>query len=132
MDSEVPETPGGKSAQESARVMGIGHYRRHILLCLGPDCCQPAEGQRAWEFLKRRMKELGIANPAPGGAYRSKVQCLRICCEGPVAVVYPEGTWYKRCTPERLERILQEHLLGGRPVAEFTFASNPLSDQPDG
>lgn len=123
----MSETQKAKNAEEAAKIYGLGGYRRHIFLCLGPDCCPTAEGERAWEFLKRRMKELGLVHPAQGGAYRTKVQCLRICCEGPVAVVYPEGTWYKRCTPERLERILQEHLLGGHPVAEFMFAENPLS-----
>lgn len=118
-----------KNTAEAARTLGIGGYGRHIFLCMGPDCCQPAEAEASWNFLKLRLKELGIVNPRPGGVYRTKAQCLRVCCEGPIAVVYPDGTWYKRCTPEVLERIIQEHLIGGKPVAEYAFAANPLQQE---
>jgi (2Fe-2S) ferredoxin len=107
------------------RALRIGSYARHIFLCTHGDCAPAAEAQAAWDFLKRRLRELGLVE-AEGGVYRTQAACLRICREGPVAVVYPEGTWYRRCTPEALERIIQEHLIGGRPVADLAFAANPL------
>jgi len=121
--------PGAADAGDAlARIVGvrgIGRYTQHVLLCIGPDCAPSEQGLASWAHLKRRLRELGLVGVA-GGVYRSKVQCLQVCREGPVAVVYPDGTWYKRATPENLERILQEHVLGGRPVRDLAFARNPL------
>jgi len=113
-----------------ARSLGIGHIQRHIFICLGPDCCSEKEGKKAWDFLKTRLKQLGLSG-SEGGVYRSKAGCLRVCTQGPIALVYPEGTWYSRMTPERLEIVIQEHLINGRVVKDFIFEENPLISPKD-
>jgi (2Fe-2S) ferredoxin len=110
-----------------AAKLGIGAYHRHVFLCTGPKCCTPEVGMAAWEALKAQLKEKGLLT-GENACYRTKVGCLRICCHGPTMVVYPEGTWYHGMTPERIPRFVQEHLIEGKPIEEWIFARNPLSD----
>jgi (2Fe-2S) ferredoxin len=108
--------------------------QRHILICAVSEkqkCCSRKEGEEAWSFLKSRLKELGLVGPlrdaeakrgAGGGIQRTKADCFQICAAGPIAVVWPDGVWYHSCSPKVLERIIQEHLIGGVPVEEFRLA----------
>jgi (2Fe-2S) ferredoxin len=112
--------------EAAAQSFGVGKLTRHLFVCIGPDCVDPDKGLETWDYVKKRMKELGLSGPN-GPAYRTKVACFRICTDGPIAVVYPEGTWYRRVTPDNAERILQEHIIGGRVVEDLCFARNPLA-----
>lgn len=129
-DSSAVIKPDNIDLQKSVQALGLDKIQRHVFICADQTvdkCCNKASGLEAWAYLKKRLKQLQLDRPTDEGCvFRTKANCLRVCQQGPILVVYPDGVWYHSATPPVIERIIQEHLLKNQIVTEFMFLHHPL------
>jgi (2Fe-2S) ferredoxin len=131
-NSQPTANSASTALQSAVKTLGLGQIQRHVFLCAdqtNPKCCDKAASLEAWDYLKQRLKQLNLDQPIterPSCIFRTKANCLRVCQQGPILLVYPDGVWYHSASPKVIERVIQEHLLGNQIVEEYAFFTHPL------